>query len=489
MFTGTRSDSADVGRRLLCDEFVVPESERQMPASMPPASVLAPLIKASLSRLGVSGGRACVAMAGPHLILRYFLGSEARVREEMRQAIDRSINYIQFGLGDRVVGHHSHGMDDGRVHALLGVSAAATVDPLAEALEQCGLHLAVVEPSLVALTRIASIEGRLDDRAALMVCVTADGIDIGVVADKHVLFCLRPTSVPTSDNSDQPSKPITDLKRELEKMIRHYQRAFGATEDIRRVILCGPDDLLAPHIDLLEASKEFDAEVLTVGEAANAALCLSAADPQTQDPHVAATGAAIGLLTDVSDVVGPNLTSEPEVRQRSTLEAVARALLWPTVIAFAIWGASALAGGQVSSALARLRIEADRPSPVETKYRELQMQLTQTEQRGKRLTELVRLFEHRDSKGLLEALRACVSEDVWLSRVRLADNQNVTIEGAAYDERVIYEFRENLEKSPRFANATVTTTTATRYGNTIVTEFSLECEAPSLSAVPNGTNR
>ena len=489
-----RSNSRSPGtRRFRCEEIVIPNVEAYAPAGLPPTSDLVSPLKATLGRLGISGGRAAVALSGSRMVLRYFVGSGEQVRAELQQATERSISYVQFGLGDRVVGEHFHRMTDGRDHALLGISPAATINPLAKALEQVGLRVAVIEPALVALTRMASITGQLDSKVGFVVLVDGDGINIGVVLDGHVLFSRRPspagdvgseTPGPQSAGSDRPSS----LPRELEKMSRHYVRVFGASEEVRRIIVCGPENLVRPQTSALEDSQDFQADLLRIDDAVSTALAIPLDDLAGKEAHVVALGAAAGLVGECSQVVGPNLTSEPKVRRRPALEALFRAALLPTVAAVGVWGMAYLAEAHLDTTVARLRIEADHPLPVETKYQELQRQLIQTEQRAAHLGELVQKLQDRNWRGLLDTIRICVPDRLWLTRVQLKTEDQLAIQGTAHDESLIYQFREDLEGSPLFESATIISTTSSRRDNTIVAEFSVECMISTGLLKPDASN-
>jgi Tfp pilus assembly PilM family ATPase len=484
--TGTNSSSRPSGaRRLHCEEIAIPEAGAHGPASLPPASRLVPLFKATLAPLGIGGGRAAVAVSGPRVVLRHFVGSDDLVRAELQQATERSISYVQFGLGDRLIGEHLHRMVDGRTHALLSVSAATTIDPLVKTLEQIGLRVKVIEPALVALTRMAFVTNQLNSKVALLVSVNADGIDIGVVSDGHLLFSRRPASVAGLGSESQPPERVFSLPAELEKTSRHYVRSFGAPEEVRHVIMCGPEDLVGPHAGALADSRDFQAELLRIDAAATTALAVPSDGLAAKEPYAVALGAAAGLVSECSRVVGPNLASEPEAQRRPLLETVFRSLLWPTLTALVIWGAVYFAQGYLEGTLVRLRIEVEHPSPVETTYRELQMETIQTEQRAACLRELVQTLQDRGWKELLETVRTCVPDQLWLTHVRLPAERQLTIEGAAYDESLVYQFRKDLEGAPLFDSATIITTASNRYGNAVVTEFSLECAVISSLPTPD----
>ena len=475
-FTGVRSDSdADGTRRLHCEEFTLADAGDSAPQALPSAASLAALLKTKLGRLGIGGGQAALAIDGRRMALRYSVGSDGEVRVELQRAIERSVNYIQFGAGDRLVGDHLHRMNDGRTHGLLGVSAANMIDPLTKALEQVGLLVKTVEPALVALTRMASISGQLNGKVILVVLVDEEGVEIGVVSDGHLLFSRRSSSAPRRAHEADAPTPTPRLPEELARISRHYERAFGAAEEMRQIILCGPADLVRPHAQALEDSPDFRTDLLRINGTVSTTLAVAADDLAEKESHTIALGAAVGLMRGLGQIAGPNLTSEPVVPQRSLLEGLIRLLLWPTLIALGLWGLSCFGLGQLEANLAKLRIEVDHPSPVQTRYRELQLELTRTERRTVHLGELVKRFENRNWTSLLEMIRTCAPEQLWLGHVRLTDERTLGIEGAAYEESLVYQFRKDLEAAPLFESATIATTMSSRLDNTIVIEFSLEC--------------
>ena len=77
---------------LRCDEIVIPEAESYLPTALPPTSVLVPARKATLARLGISGGKAAIAVGPPHMVLRHFVGTPDQVRTNLDQAMERSLS-------------------------------------------------------------------------------------------------------------------------------------------------------------------------------------------------------------------------------------------------------------------------------------------------------------------------------------------------------------------------------------------------------------
>lgn len=479
------SSGAGGSRRLRCDEIVVPKADGVSPGEFPPPSRLVPAFKTVLARMGIKGGRAAVALGGSRVVLRYFTGSDGEVRIRLHEATERCTQYIQLGMGDRVVAEHLHRMDNGDVHGVLAVASAAAVDPINKTLEQLGLGVQTIEPALVALRRFVSLTDQIGAEVANLVYVDEDGTDIGIISGAHLLFSRRLQLRVSSDGESEAPDPATMLPREFEKTARHYSRAFGASGDVSRVLMCGPQNRLQLYDDALRESGAFQTHVVGIGKSMGDALGLHAEDLESKEAYAVALGAAAGLMNEHRDTAGLNLSSAPVTTRRPALETLVRATVLPTIVAVGIWGAVYVAGGQLERAMGRMRIEAIQPSPVETKYRELQMELTHIEQRALRIDELTHKFGHRDWKLFLETIRTCVPERLWLTRISRADGGKVTIHGSTLEEPLVHQFREHIDGASCFENATITSTTTTRRGNNFVTEFSLQCTATTGPAVQN----
>jgi Tfp pilus assembly protein PilN len=152
-----------------------------------------------------------------------------------------------------------------------------------------------------------------------------------------------------------------------------------------------------------------------------------------------------------------------------------------------LWGVVNLIHGQVERAAGALRIEMEHPSQLELLYQELRMQRNQVEQRSKHLVELAALFADRHWRDVVETVRACVPAELWLTGARYSNDHKFSIDGVAFDESLIYEFREHLEGSPLFDQATIVTTTSSNRANLLVVEFSLECRLRAPETVNEGS--
>ncbi|UCD30510.1 MAG: PilN domain-containing protein [Planctomycetota bacterium] len=486
---GSRADAHPSSpRRLQCAEIVIPDTESSTPTGLPPASTLVPLFKAALGRLGITGGHAAVAVGGQHMVLRNFVGSDAQVRVELQQAVKRSINYVQLGLGDRIAGKYVRRMVDGRTHALIGISAMKILDPLTESLKQVGLHVKVIEPVMVALTRMTTITGQLNSEAALLILVDQNGIEIGVVSEDQIIFsrCLK--SIDCQDLESQIPRGTSNLPRELEKVARYYMRTFGASEEIHQAIIYGPEELVRPHAEALKNSEEFKTDFLRIDNRVSEALAVDSRDLAANQTQTLALGAAASLFNESSKVIGPNLVSESKAKRYPPLEKIIRTLIWPTLAAILIWGAVYFVQVHLGSKLTDLRIEANRSSPVEITYRKLRQQMNHIEQRAAQLNELSLMFKERNWNLILETIRICVPDHLWLTSVKFTKDRQLTIKGAAYDDSLIYQFRKNLGGAPLLNNVTIVAITSVQRGNTLSTEFSVECTVLSSFQVSDASN-
>jgi Tfp pilus assembly protein PilN len=266
----------------------------------------------------------------------------------------------------------------------------------------------------------------------------------------------------------------TDIALELRRISRYYARTFNAPDEVRDVMVYGPDELGRSLLAELDKSSDFRAAPLRVPDLVSEPLCLPSVDLADNEHNAVAIGAGAGLILDPT-VVGPNLASKPDERQPPQVAALIRALFIPTLIAAGIWGSAIGVQQHLERRVHRLQIQVNHPSPVETEYRELKMDLYRTEQRAARIAELADGLQERRWNDVLEAIRTCVPEHLWLTRVRTLPEGQLSVTGAAFDESLAYEFVRNIGASPLIENTTIISQTNVQQDEVIVHEFSVEC--------------
>lgn len=466
-------------RKVRTENVTIPDSDEINPSALPSTAILAPVIKNTLSKMGISKGSVSIAMDSTRMILRYFIGTQDHIDTELKHATERSINYLQLGVGDRLTGEYVHAMNDSRKHASLGISSASVVDPLIDSFEKLGLRVQVVEPSLVALVRIMTLADCLHQDHVLIVFVNQEGFEMGVASDGQLLFSRRPMVTSNDDIENQMTEHRATLPRELEKTFRHYSRTFGISESLHRVILCGRDDQVIQYKTILEQYREYETDQFSIDETICEHLQINSSDIASDNAYTVALGTACGLQMSRNTVVGPNVTSEPDIQQRSILEEVFRACILPTLLAVGIWAIVNFAQNTQATAVSKLRIQVEHPSMVEAKHRELQMQVMQSQKRASNIQELGNKLKNKHWSDVLEMIRICVPDRLWIRRFRQISESQMTIDGTAYDESLVYDFSKYLEDSPLLENVNIITTTSARDVNVIITEFSLECSVTS----------
>lgn len=465
-------------RQVRRENITIPDDDVN-PTALPSASILTPVLKNMFSKMGISKGSVSIALDSTRMILRYFIGTEDHISTELKQTTERSINYLQLGMGDRLTGEYIHTLNDGRKHATLGISAASVVDPLIDSFRKLGLQVKVVEPSLIALVRIMTMADFLQNENVLIVFSNQEGYEMGVATNGQLLFSRKPMTISNDDLENQMSENAATLPRELEKTYRHYCRTFGVSESLHRVILCGHDEHIGHYKTILEQCRDYETDQFSLNDTACEHLNIQSSDIASHHAYTVALGAACGMQISRNSVVGPNVTSEPEIQHRSVLEEVFRACILPTLLSVGIWAIANFAQNTQASAVSKLRIQVEHPSIVEAKHREFQMQIIQSQKRASNIHELANKFQKKHWSDVLEMIRICVPDQLWIRGFRQISESQMTIDGTAYDESLVYDFSKYLEDSPLLENVNIVTTTSAREDNVILTEFTLECSVTS----------
>ena len=212
-----RSDPA-ASRHVCFDQIALPNADVSAPGRLPPDSVLAPLLKTALGRMGVAGGDAAVALGSSHAVLRCFVGTEESVRAALQEAAKRTVSYVQLGLGDRV--------------AVLLRGRVAQIDPAETVFSR---------PGQVEVARFVGIEtlipGRVTEAASGLVQVDCGELQLVAEGDYEVggevWVSVRPEEIGVHDGAS----PAADDTRHV--IAGEVTKTIPAETHYRVEIDCG----------------------------------------------------------------------------------------------------------------------------------------------------------------------------------------------------------------------------------------------------------
>ena len=392
----------------------------------------------------LAGAKVRIALSGELCVTRVVTGPTDHVRKEFTELEDRSLHYLTLGPGRKALAGMTQQLDARHQHALLAVANQRTLDLLMRIAEAVGVHIEAIEPSLIALGRCQAHLQAGCQEACLIVQLDESGAELGVCHQGRLLLDYRPGGQTNAENiADIVDQHRSRLERYLE---RYYARCDAK---LQQVYLTGDPATIARAQNRFARLAQLRVEVLNPADL-NCDWQHTGDAPGTDMSAV--LGVALSLYPAAAEQQGPNLIESTLAQLRPPMRPVLIRSLAPlaavVLVAITLFGLHL----RETVAIAELRSELDRLSPVRGRAIELGLQLTAADTKLTQLKELERRLPKRDWQGLLARIRQSMPDDVWLERLTLADSRSASLTGASYTDTGIYDFVDYLKGVPDLAD-------------------------------------
>lgn len=424
-------------------------------------------LKTLVAEEKLTGKRVRMTLNGDFCVTRVLTGTNDEVRRELSELEDRSGRYLSLGPGRKALAGSIRQVDARHQHALLTVSNQKTLDALVHVAATVGIHIELIEPSLVALSRVLGKLGHDHSDPVLLVTVDERGVELGISYQGQLLLDYRPGGHAIHAN-------IVDIVvQHLARLKRYCYRYFRfAKGNLERLYLCGaseyadqvyrgfashPELSVAP-LDLTEIDETWRFSTPPTSDFAPAiGTCLLPAGGEE-------LASSPNLMKDISDH-----TREPLVRE-------AIRALWP-VAAVLVLCASMLFVMYVDRQSIRA-LEADLAAFEHTKAktRDLRLTLASTEGKRKNLLKIRSQLAAPPLDALLGSLGECLPDDTWLDKLQLRSDGQIDMTGTSFTEDSVYQFLDALKLAPLLTKVALGGTRSGNFGGRPVINFEIQCE-------------
>jgi Tfp pilus assembly protein PilN len=411
----------------------------------------------------LQGHSVYVSLNGDFCVTRAVTGTTERVRHELAQLEQRSALYLSLGHGKKALGGSVRHIDARHQHALLTVVNRKTLATLVEAANRSGIELKRVEPSLVSLARLVGQAGGDATGPALIVCLSEQGVELGISHRGQPVLDYRPAGMNVRENV------VSIVAGHMSRLKRYCQRYVPFAEgQLETVYLCGDaravDEVLpAFQSELSLTVKRLEAPALDVswsveGQAAGCEL-----------------GAALGacLLEEVTDPeqMGPNLLERLKSQAREPMApAVVRTLLplaAAVLVSLAAWGA-VLHEKRGCQELDRQMSEL---APLQEEALAARRNVLRDEAKAAHLRAIQAAASQPAWNELTERVATCLPDDVWLDNLAIDAEGKVVLSGVAFTDDGVFEFVQWLRDCPGFSRVSLGGTQTARLPTGPATRF------------------
>jgi Tfp pilus assembly protein PilN len=379
-----------------------------------------------------------------------------------------------------------HALDARHEFGLLAVANARVLEGLLTALTDAGVRPALVQPSLLALSRVLRHSGRDADAPQLIVNLAEGGLELGISYQGQLLLDYFPSGHGTEDDAAAVvAKHWNRLQRHCARICSQANTRgaaaalvggllFGSAEDVRRA----------------EASfRRFGALKVEVFDPASLTALGEYSDPQPGSEH----GVVLGnLLQDASsrkELVGPNFMERVIAQKNQRLLPLAARTLWPIAAVLLVGLALGGVNFYENARCAELAHRIEGLEPARARASHLEMELTRARFKMEHLQQIRQAIANPAWDKTLTMLAQCLPDNTWLSRLDVSHDQKVTLSGASYSDEGAFEFVRWLEQVPRMENVQLEGMQTRRFESGPATLFDVKLNFAALNRPAGGKDR
>jgi Tfp pilus assembly protein PilN len=392
----------------------------------------------------IRGAAVNVALSCDYCVTRVAIGRNNQVRQELKELEQRASLYLGLGAGRKTVSAAVSPLDARHEHGLMAVANERVLDGLLAAMLHAGFRPAVVQPSLLALSRLLGRSGRDANAPKLIVNLAEGGLELGISYRGQLLLDYRPGG---RGGEDEAAEIVAQHWSRIQRYGARVAQQLGAKGEATMVsggfLFGSPDAVRAAQQSFGRWGK----------------LEMTVFDPATIDPQWCFRSppgpehaAALGNCLENSPSVGPNFMDRAIARQHSRLLPLALRKGWP--VAAVLLVSIALAGINFfeKSRCTELTERIESLEPLRAKASRLQTELERTHAKMEHLKAIQAAVANPAWSDILANIAQCLPENVWLSRLEAGDAHRLRLSGASYDDEAAFELVRWLDQAPGLEN-------------------------------------
>ena len=425
----------------------------------PLVETLRPLVREA----SLQGEPVSVLLGGEYCATRVIRGDEDAIRREMQELEKLKQHYMGLGRGEKALASVIRSIDAREERATVAIAVEATLEMLIEAAQAVGIELETVEPTTVALARMA---GYLEiDREQPIALISSDvaGTDIGLVFEGELLVHHRLRApLETEGESERVRQQLC--------LMSQYAGRFSpvAREKSLPVYLVDSSDATVELESHLKSDADLDVRRLEESESFPG---WQWSGKQQNGSVLPCVGGSLRAFLGHRAAPAPDLVHN--LTGTSHLKAVMarRKMVFPLVAAGLIGIALGCAAFWESAKASQLRSNLKRFESEEQKFEQMKLEFMASQRFNTSTKAIGQQVSGIDWQRELRLLAQCKPKGIWLKRVALSQDGTLSISGNGDRDESVHEFQKWLDSAPSFRQVQVT---STRPGERI--QFEMECK-------------
>jgi len=427
----------------------------------------------------LEGAPVYLALDGDFCVTRVVTGTAKHVRTELDQLQERSVRYLSLGHGSKTLGECVREIDARHQYALLAVVNEKVLDALVDVVNEVGLKIQLIEPSLVSLCRFVGRTGRDTENPVLIVKLGKGGLEVGISHQGRLLLDYRPAG------SETDGQVAAIVAKHLGRLQRYCDRYVRLTEGrLERVLLCGEPEAAEIARASFEKQGVIEAEMLDP-QAVDGVWEFDSSDSGTVLAPVLGT-CLLGIEPETEDT-GPDLLTGLTGRDRRRFLPTVLKVFWP--LAAALLVAVALKGLEFREQERCHVLEQEMACfGLDHKHvRELLAKIAHARERIGYLNGIKSKLSNPPWHELSTSIGQCLSDDTWVQFLHADSGGHVVLNGVSYSEKGLFDFMHWLRKHPEIDHVALHSTNPITDQSQRSIQFHIECDLAGSSS-PNGVH-
>ncbi|MEZ6134857.1 MAG: PilN domain-containing protein [Pirellulaceae bacterium] len=428
------------------------------------------LLKKLATREGVSREPIHVSLHSRYCVTRVVTGNKEQVQKQLDEIIANSHHYLQFGLGEKLIGQSSTNISESNQYGQVAIIKRGLIESVEKAINFSSLELQSVDGAIPSASRLIGISGLDYETPLLVVWSTGACAEIGISYQGRLQLSYH---VADGADVENVAGTISKHMKRLKRFCSRYRSVDGDGELNRALVLADNATSQGLRDRLIDAFEH----VYTREDLAESQIKQHLNDAQQlSSPGVVSAlgGLLVHLDSDVlpaTDIFDNYLASKPrplfDIIFRDGWMVMAAAAVLLMIVSYSAWIEH------------RIHVVQDAISLLSIDFASEREQVIALDESRRELREYQRLSEFSQQiseRALLRLVAGCLPEDTRIDSLSIDSMDKIILKGVMLQGDRTYEVLTALRDSPLIGEVALESVGKTASFNVSATMFEIHCQ-------------
>jgi hypothetical protein len=436
----------------------------------PTKPTLATILKHITQNQSISREPIHVSLHSRYCVTRVVTGDLQQVEKQLEEIIANSHHYLQFGLGDKLIGQSNTIINESQQYGQVAIIKRGVFEAVEKALHSNALELGSIDGGMPSLSRLIGLSGLDEVHPILFIWLTEENAEIGISHQGRLQLTYQ---LGGGCGAEQVAETIRKHMKRLQRFCSRYRSVDGDGSLVQAIVLATENNAakLRSKLEGVAFEHVYMAQELSVGKLAK---------NLTDSNHLSSPGIASalgGLLVHLEENTLPTtnilanyVDSKPrtllDIAMREGWMVLAAAAVLLVVSAYSWYVEHRINHAVYENEIVSMAFESDRE-----KISALDAARSQLEE----FKAVRRYSQQVDEDSLIHFVATCLPEDTRIDSLTVDAQGKMILKGAMLHGDKTYEVLKSLRDSPLITEVALESVgKASNFGQT-ATMFEIHC--------------